>query len=485
MRVSYRKLHSGRGFVRYKVLYGLCIFALLNSATSCEDGLDDTEIRKPNGKLAKQEELSAGVSTLFNSGPKAYDQAASWVTGEYDIRFNLGDNLYDRSRGTGEGVGNGLGPVYAGYSCGSCHKNAGRTKPSLYTDGGSGTYGFSSMLVYITRKNGGFYPQYGRVLHDQAIYGVKPEGKLKVTFTEKEFEFPDGEKYHLQTPHYNITDWYADSIAPSDLRITVRQPLRHVGMGQMMALDLDELQELASRSNYPEYGISGRLNWITERGVYQIGVSGNKAQHADLTVELGFSSDLGVTNDRYPEEVCEGQTQMMGFSQYGVDISTEDMENVDLYMQALGVPARRNIEDPTVLLGEEKFYEAKCHLCHTVTLHTRPRGTILLNGTQLPWLGSQVIHPYSDFLLHDMGPGLDDNYPSGLAQGCEWRTTPLWGIGLQSIVNGHTYYLHDGRARNLTEAIMWHDGEGAVSRILYSRMNKEERDALIKFINSL
>ena len=114
MRVSYRKLHSDRGFVRYKVLYGLCIFALLNGATSCEDGLDDTEIRKPNGKLAKQEELSAGISTLFNSGPKAYDQAADWVTGEYDTRFNLGDNLYDRSRGTGEGVGNGLGPVYAG-----------------------------------------------------------------------------------------------------------------------------------------------------------------------------------------------------------------------------------------------------------------------------------------------------------------------------------------------------------------------------------
>ncbi len=454
--------------------------------TACENGLDDTLIRKPNGSVAKAEELSAGYSTIFSTGPDAYDMAAEWVTGELSSRFNRGNSLYDTSRGVDENGGlGGLGPVYAGYSCASCHKGAGRTKPTLFTDGGSGSYGFSSVLIYITRKGGGFFPEYGRVLHDQAIYGSQPEGKLRATYTEKEYTFPDGEKYSLITPHYEIDSWYADSIAPSDLRISVRIPLRHIGMGQMMALDLDELQKLAAQSNYPEYGISGRLNWITERGKKQIGVSGNKAQHADLTVELGFSSDLGVTNDRYPEEVCEGQTQMMGFANYGIQVSTLDMENVDLYMQCLGVPARRNVTDETIKRGEEMFYEAKCHLCHTVTLHTRPRGSVLLNNTQLPWLGSQVIHPYSDFLLHDMGPGLDDDYPSGLAMGCEWRTTPLWGIGLQELVNGHTYFLHDGRARNLTEAIMWHDGEGAASRILFSRMTKDDRDALISFLKSL
>lgn len=454
--------------------------------TACEEGLDDTLIKKPNGTVAKPEELSAGYSTIFSTGPDAYDMSAEWVTGELNSRFNRGNSLYDTSRGVDENGGlGGLGPVYAGYSCASCHKGAGRTKPTLFTDGGSGNYGFSSVLIYITRKGGGFFPEYGRVLHDQAIYGSKPEGKLKATYTEKEYKFPDGEKYSLITPHYEITNWYADSIAPNDLRITVRIPLRHVGMGQMMALDLDELQKLAAQSNYPEYGISGRLNWITERGKKQIGVSGNKAQHADLTVELGFSSDMGVTNDRYPEEVCEGQTQMMGFANYGIQISTLDMENVDLYMQCLGVPARRNVANETIKRGEEMFYEAKCHLCHTVTLHTRPRGTVLLNNTQLPWLGSQVIHPYSDFLLHDMGPGLDDDYQSGLAMGCEWRTTPLWGIGLQELVNGHTYFLHDGRARNLTEAIMWHDGEGAASRILFSRMTKDDREALLTFLKSL
>jgi CxxC motif-containing protein (DUF1111 family) len=266
-------------------------------------------------------------------------------------------------------------------------------------------------------------------------------------------------------------------------------------MGQMMAIDRDEIEQLAAKSNYPEYGISGRANYITERGVKQLGLSGNKAQHADLTVELGFSSDMGVTNSRYPEEICEGQLQMsqgsmMGLSYDQLDVTTEEMENVDLYMHCLGVPARRRVNNATVQRGEQMFYKAKCHLCHVTTLHTRPRGATLLNGTELPWLGSQTIHPYSDYLLHDMGSeimgvGLNDNYVSGLARGNEWRTTPLWGIGLQEKVNGHTYFLHDGRARNLTEAILWHGGEGEASKNLFKKMDKEDRDALITFLNSL
>ncbi|MDE6436821.1 MAG: c-type cytochrome, partial [Muribaculaceae bacterium] len=145
---------------------------------------------------------------------------------------------------------------------------------------------------------------------------------------------------------------------------------------------------------------------------------------------------------------------------------------------------------PTVKRGEAVFFEAGCHLCHVTTLHTRPRGTVLLAGTSLPWLGGQTVHPYSDFLLHDMGSeimgvGLNDNYPSGLARGNEWRTTPLWGIGLQEKVNGHTYFLHDGRARNFTEAIMWHGGEGWASRQKFASMTRDDRAALVRFLQSL
>lgn len=458
---------------------------------SCDDeGLDVLDIEVPEGYA-----LSAGTSSIFMNSSKAYDSEAEWVTGALASRFTRGDRLYDDMRTSSNDYGGGLGPVYAGYSCGSCHGNAGRTKPALWSDGGSGPYGFSAMLVYVTRKNGAFFKDYGRVIHDQAIYGVSAEGKLKVEWRYESGSFPDGETYELACPSYTITDWYADEIDPDDLFCTVRIPLRHVGMGQIMSLDPVEIEALASRSNYPEYGISGRCNYVTERGVLSLGVSGNKAQHADLTVELGFSSDMGVTNSRYPEEICEGQIQinqgsMMGLLYDKLDVSTEDMENVDLYMQSLGVPARRNVNDPEVRLGERMFYEAKCHLCHVTTLHTRPRGSVLLNGTQLPWLGNQTIHPYSDFLLHDMGSeimgvGLNDNYVSGLARGNEWRTTPLWGIGLQEKVNGHTCFLHDGRARNFVEAIMWHGGEGEASRNLFKAMTKERRDALVKFLESL
>ncbi len=458
---------------------------------SCDDeGLDVLDIEVPEGYA-----LSAGTSTIFMNSSKAYDSEAEWVTGALASRFTRGDRLYDDMRTSSNDYGGGLGPVYAGYSCGSCHGNAGRTKPALWSDGGSGPYGFSAMLVYVTRKNGAFFKDYGRVIHDQAIYGVSAEGKLKVEWRYESGSFPDGETYELACPSYTITDWYADEIDPDDLFCTVRIPLRHVGMGQIMSLDPVEIEALASRSNYPEYGISGRCNYVTERGVLSLGVSGNKAQHADLTVELGFSSDMGVTNSRYSEDICEGQIQinqgsMMGLLYDKLDVSTEDMENVDLYMQSLGVPARRNVNDPEVKMGERMFYEAKCHLCHVTTLHTRPRGSVLLNGTQLPWLGNQTIHPYSDFLLHDMGSeimgvGLNDNYVSGLARCNEWRTTPLWGIGLQEKVNGHTCFLHDGRARNFVEAIMWHGGEGEASRNLFKAMTKERRDALVKFLESL
>lgn len=473
-----------------KYIYPLVLSGLI-VCTACEDeGLDVLDVEVPEGFA-----LSAGTSTNFLTSSKAYDQESSWITGKYLNRFNEGDALYDDVRTSSNGQGGGLGPVYAGYSCGSCHLNAGRTRPTLWTEGGSGSSGFSSMLVYITRRNGAFFRNYGRVLHDQAIYGVEPEGKLKVEWRYETFEFPDGETYELAAPTYTITEWYADSIRPEDLFCTVRIPLRHVGMGQMMAIDTREIEALAAKSNYPEYGISGRCNYITEKGVTGVGLSGNKAQHLDLTVELGFSSDMGVTNSRYPEEICEGQAQvdqgsMMGLSYDQLDVSTEEMEDVDLYMQSLSVPARRNVNDPQVQRGEQMFYQARCHLCHTVTLHTRPRGSTLLNGTQLTWLGSQTIHPYSDFLLHDMGSeimdvGLNDNYVSGLARGNEWRTTPLWGIGLQEVVNGHTYFLHDGRARNFVEAIMWHGGEGEASKNLFKNMSKEDRDALVAFLRSL
>ena len=331
---------------------GIVVAAAVLALAACEsDGIDIGDFEVEDGYA-----LSAGTSTLFLQSSVAYDTDAAWVASSSELsrRFNRGDQLYDN----GYVPANGLGPVYAGYSCGFCHQNAGRTTPSFAADegGGSPSTGYSTMLIYITRKNGTFFPNYGRVVHDHGIYeenvgrdlsfgGVHAEGKLHVSWEFADFAMPDGEPYQLRRPHYRITDWYADSIRPEDLFITVRVPLRHVGMGQMMSLDQSEIEALARKSNYPEWGINGRCNYITERGRRQLGVSGNKAQHADLTVELGFSSDMGVTNSRYPEEICEGQLQMQEGSMMGLlydqlDVSTAEMEDVDMYLHGLGVPAR-------------------------------------------------------------------------------------------------------------------------------------------------
>ncbi len=481
------------------VKYALFFTAAL-ALTACDDDdqLTADDIQVPNGYA-----LSAGISTEFSRSAFSYDQEAMWVSGAYLTKFKTGDRLYDNvTTSNYNHHGGGLGPVYAGFSCGSCHRNAGRTEPSYWTafkngsDKATGDYGFSSMLCYVTRKNGKFFQNYGRVIHDNTIYGVTPEGEIHFEIDSATYHFPDGEPYTLCYPKFYITKWYADSIRPEDMFISVRTPLRHVGMGQIMALDREEIKQLAVKSNYPEWGISGRCNVVSEKNVSQIGVGGNKAHHGDLTVELGYSSDMGLTNSRYPEEICRGQKQvdegsMMGLSYEMLDVSTEDMEAVDLYMQGLGVPARRDVNDPDVQAGEKLFYKAGCHLCHVVTLHTNARGTTLLAGMTLPWLGGrQEIHPYSDFLIHDMGSeimgvGLNDNMVSGLARGNEWRTTPLWGIGLQNLVNGHTYFLHDGRARNFTEAIMWHGGEGQASREKFAHFNKAQRAQLIRFLQSL
>jgi CxxC motif-containing protein (DUF1111 family) len=256
-----------------------------------------------------------------------------------------------------------------------------------------------------------------------------------------------------------------------------------VGLGLMLAVDREELKTLATLE-YPDFGISPKLQWIVERGVFEIGVSGHKAQHSDLTVELGFSSDLGVTNARFPDEVGKGQAQTT--ADFGIEVSDSDMADVDFYMQALGVPARRNIHDPQVIQGEKRFGQAGCHLCHTPTLHTTSIPPKLIDGTPMPMLTNQTIHAYSDFLLHDLGPELGDDFSQFEASGDEWRTAPLWGLGLLPLVNGHMHLLHDGRARNVEEAILWHGSEeGAVSTSIFRHMSKDDREALIAFVMSL
>lgn len=160
------------------------------------------------------------------------------------------------------------------------------------------------------------------------------------------------------------------------------------------------------------------------------------------------------------------------------EITQYRLKAVESFMRHTAVPARRNLDDPRVQQGERLFAEARCAVCHVPALRT---GEV----PGQPSLSNQLIRPYSDLLLHDMGEELADNRPDSEATGREWRTPPLWGIGLTEAVNGNANYLHDGRARTLTEAILWHGGEAEVSRAAFKSMTSAERQALVAFLQCL
>ncbi len=232
-------------------------------------------------------------------------------------------------------------------------------------------------------------------------------------------------------------------------------------------------------------GISGRPNyvWNVEQQSKSLGRFGWKANQPTLKQQIAgaFNGDIGLTTSLFPNASCNaGQTQCQKETTLGEqpEVSDEFLDKVTTYVSLLAVPARRNLEGEQEQLGEKLFYEAECTSCHI------PRQVTGNNSTHAEF-NNQVIHPYTDLLLHDMGEDLADNRPDFLANGQEWRTPPLWGIGLVKNVNKHSFFLHDGRARNLTEAILWHGGEAQAAKEFVLKLSQTERDALIAFLNSL
>jgi CxxC motif-containing protein (DUF1111 family) len=209
-----------------------------------------------------------------------------------------------------------------------------------------------------------------------------------------------------------------------------------------------------------------------------MGRFGWKANAPNLVQQTAgaYNGDMGVTSNLFPAESCAGQYP--GCAAHPSEVSDEIVAAVAFYTRTLGVPARRNLDDGKTQQGEPLFYASGCDGCHTPTLHTG-----LLRG--VPEASNQTIHPYTDLLLHDMGPALADGRPDFQASGSEWRTPPLWGIGLVSTVNGHTRFMHDGRARSLLEAVLWHGGEAKQARDRVLHLSAAQRDALVAFLGSL
>lgn len=392
----------------------------------------------------------------------------------------------------------GLGPLYNARSCAGCHAGAGRGHPPFAAGEPSASMIMRVSVPAAQTEKAGIKaylatlpdPVYGKQIQTLAIAGHRAEARVIVDYDEIPVNLNGGEIIRLRRPTYRLESLgYGKRQSGSMLSARVAPAL--IGMGLLDAIPAADILAAADPKDVNGDGISGRANMVmsVHFGVPTLGRFGLKAGEATLREQTAsaFSTDMGLSSDLHPDgwgDCTESQascrTAQDGSTGAGDgrEVSTQSLNLTTLYVANLGVPARRDITDSQVLQGKETFYQSGCAACHTPKFVTaRLRG----NGPQ----SFQLIWPFSDLLLHDMGDGLADHRPEALATGREWRTAPLWGIGMTQTVSGHTLFLHDGRARSLLEAVLWHDGEAKAARDHVIALNVNDRAALIRYLESL
>ena len=425
--------------------------------------------------------LSAGAATIFDASSKAFTNPIEGLSARNLFIHNTGDNTFDATFvAPPSPIFTGLGPIYNNIACINCHRNDGEGIP---------TAGFSNsgLLMRVSIPgvdiHGGPLPihGFGNQIQDKAVIGAQPEANINISYTQIPVTYPDRTVVMLQQPTYELQNPYIPLPAGYLQSPRLAPPL--VGMGLLENIPESTLLSFQDPSDANGDGIRGKANYVFDSvdRKTEIGRFGWKANSATLLMQIAsaYQQDMGVTSYALPEESSYGQQQMNVI--HG-DVSPELVDSllndVVYYVRTLAVPARRNVTDPDVQRGQILFTQINCVGCHRPTMQTGVDET-------LQQVSNQQIHPYTDLLLHDMGPGLADNRPDFLAQGTEWRTAPLWGIGLLFTTNGTPYYLHDGRAQTLEQAILWHDGEAAQAKQQFMQLNSADRARLIKFLNSL
>lgn len=393
-----------------------------------------------------------------------------FVTGEHS---EGGNPVFEEQAGK-------AGPLSNQAACVSCHINNGRGAPP--EPGEAMETAVVKVFGAGAKADGGPIadPSYGRQLQDKAQGGAASEGTATVAYTEEPGQFPDGTAYVLRKPTFRFDGLSAGPIASYSVRVA--RPL--VGMGLLEAIAEDALLERADGMDCNQDGISGRPNLIPDpvSGALRVGRFGWKASKVSVPHQVADAlvADMGVTTSLFPVEECgEAQTGCQAGTRGDPELADDDLDRLATYMRMLGVPPRRDTADPAVQRGEALFSQAGCASCHVPSMKTGGRHPLVE-------LRDQLIQPFSDLLLHDMGEELADTSTSEhLAGPREWRTPPLWGIGLLEAVNGHTQLLHDGRARNVVEAILWHGGEADAAKQRFMALPAGDRDAVVAFLRSL
>ena len=424
---------------------------------------------------------AGGDTTLNIRSSQAYAQPAPNLDEFWDERHAAGDLAFEAAFVTAPAnVNPGLGPLFNSSSCVACHFNNGRglqekgqrvVRVSQLATSEKATPSteqpYAAEAVAPT-ANTLPVPGMGTQVQEQSIYGHPPEAVIEVTWQETAGTYGDNTPYALRSPHLALAPWDGTPL-PEGVMVSNRIPLPVFGLGLLEAVSEETVLQLADPDDLNGDGISGRPNrvWDVIKQADDLGRFGWKANTPTLLQQSAsaYANDMGVSNPLFPD--IDGTE----------DIDMDILEAATIYVQTLAVPARTAMDSPQVQQGEQLFANANCAACHLSTLRTGPH--------EIPALVNQTFHPYTDLLLHDMGPELADNRPDFQASGTEWRTTPLWGLGLAQTVLPYSSYLHDGRARTLEEAILWHGGEAKASQEAFRTMDQSDRDALIAFLKSL
>ena len=463
-------------------------------------------VTAPTTDFSKQESfeaMQAGASTstkLVNRN--SFSHYSANLTFEGQDRFNLGDAFFKKlwvSSPSSTEASDGLGPLFNARSCQTCHLKDGRGRPPAKDEQAVSMFLRLSVPPKTDAERAKLAsheltripePTYGGQLQDFAVPGLDAEGRMVINYTDKPESLGDGTAVHLRAPHYSVADLGYGPMA-KDVQMSPRVAPPMIGLGLVAAIAPEDIEALADPTDSNGDGISGKVSMARdpETGALVLARFGWKATVPTLKAQTAeaFSGDIGISTplvtDAFGEcsivqAVCRDAPSGVQNRLGEVEAPDPILDLVTFYAHNLAVPARRKVDDARVLHGKQLFYDAGCAACHTPKFVTSRTADDKAQQFQLIW-------PYSDFLLHDMGDGLSDHRPVGDAGGNEWRTQPLWGIGLTETVSGHTQFLHDGRARDLTEAILWHGGEGQASRDAYAAMDKADRDALHAFLESL
>lgn len=447
------------------------------------------------------EELAGGETTVSDAGVNAFSHPAGNLSIDRQTAFFIGNSFFKKNwveapaSTTGR---DGLGPHFIARACASCHTLDGRGAPPAVADGKNSEPPLALLMRLSVPGGGGkdgvvAEPVYGGQLNNAAIKGVQPEAAVRISYEEVPGRFSDGTPFSLRKPEYRFESLAYGPMDPAT-QVSPRIAPQVIGLGLLEAIPEADLLAIARRQLAEGQGVSGRPNrvWDQTQQAWMIGRFGWKANVGTVAHQTAgaFIGDMGITSRVFPHEACTAMQKdcvdraaqesawRQAREQSDVDIDDRALARTIFYTTTLAVPARRDARDPQVLRGKQLFKEANCASCHVPSHLTGP-----LPG--LPELSGQKIYPYTDLLLHDMGAELADGRPDFEASGNEWRTPPLWGIGLIPAVNGHGYLLHDGRARSIMEAVLWHGGEAEMSRKQVLNMPQADRAALVRFVESL